>query len=237
MQRTGRLSVRNSLVSLALCLLVGLPALARDSDDERADGRRETEWRGGSQQDSGRTVNRKDTRGGHRVETRRDAYGQPRGTTPRDRSSEAPRDRRVESGRTASPARPDSGFRYSRQPRTEYEPLDRSRQAPRQSRDPRRYGDVRAPHDASRWPDTSRSPESAHPQPAGRGGGRERPASSPRLDSIGAARTVERATGGRVLSVDQVERGGRLDYRVKVLLREGRVKTMTVNGQTGSVGG
>jgi len=58
-----------------------------------------------------------------------------------------------------------------------------------------------------------------------------------RIDSSAAARAVERATGGRVLSVDQAERNGRVQYRVKVLLREGRVKTMTVDGQTGAVGG
>lgn len=61
--------------------------------------------------------------------------------------------------------------------------------------------------------------------------------SRPRVDSAAAARAVERATGGRVLSVDQIERNGRFTYRVKVLLREGRIRTMSVDGQTGSVGG
>lgn len=57
------------------------------------------------------------------------------------------------------------------------------------------------------------------------------------VDSSSAARAVQRATGGKVLSVHRQERKGRVQYRVKVLLPEGRVRTMTVDGETGSVSG
>ena len=57
------------------------------------------------------------------------------------------------------------------------------------------------------------------------------------VDSNGAARAVERATGGRVLSVNREDRNGRVVYRVKVLLPGGRIRVVTVDGETGSVGG
>lgn len=46
-----------------------------------------------------------------------------------------------------------------------------------------------------------------------------------------AAATVREATGGRVLKV----RRGKGIYRVKVLLPGGRVRTISVHGQTGKV--
>lgn len=57
------------------------------------------------------------------------------------------------------------------------------------------------------------------------------------VDSNGAARAVERATGGRVLSVNREDSNGRVVYRVKVLLPGGRIRVVTVDGETGSVGG
>lgn len=58
-----------------------------------------------------------------------------------------------------------------------------------------------------------------------------------RLDAASAARIVQRRTGGKVLAVDQTDRGGRILYRVKVLLPEGRVRTVTVDAETGQMGG
>ena len=57
------------------------------------------------------------------------------------------------------------------------------------------------------------------------------------IDGAGAARIVERSTGGKVLSVDRQEKKGRIMYRVKVLLPEGRVRTVMVDGETGRMGG
>lgn len=57
------------------------------------------------------------------------------------------------------------------------------------------------------------------------------------VDSSGAARIVERRTGGKVLSVHRQEKKGRVVYRVKVLLPEGRVRTVSVNAETGQMGG
>lgn len=52
-----------------------------------------------------------------------------------------------------------------------------------------------------------------------------------------AASLVVKKTGGKVLKVTEEERDGRWMYRVKVLLPQGRVKTIMVNKETGSVGG
>lgn len=57
------------------------------------------------------------------------------------------------------------------------------------------------------------------------------------LDSSSAARLVERKTGGKVLSVHRQEKKGRVQYRVKVLLPEGRVRTVSVDAETGQMGG
>lgn len=52
-----------------------------------------------------------------------------------------------------------------------------------------------------------------------------------------AAAMVAKKTGGRVLKVTEEEQGGKRVYRVKVLLPEGRVKTVFVSKETGSLGG
>jgi hypothetical protein len=57
------------------------------------------------------------------------------------------------------------------------------------------------------------------------------------IDGAGAARIVERSTGGKVLSVNRQEKKGRIMYRVKVLLPEGRVRTVMVDAETGRMGG
>lgn len=48
-----------------------------------------------------------------------------------------------------------------------------------------------------------------------------------------AAAIARSATDGRVLSVDPQQRRGRLIYRVKVLLKGGRVRVVIIDGQTG----
>ena len=48
-----------------------------------------------------------------------------------------------------------------------------------------------------------------------------------------AATKVVRKTGGKVLKVTQEERNGKQVYRVKVLLPEGRIKTVFVDKATG----
>lgn len=57
------------------------------------------------------------------------------------------------------------------------------------------------------------------------------------LDSSAAARLVESKTGGKVLSVHRQENKGKTVYRVKVLLPEGRVRTVNVDAQSGRMGG
>lgn len=57
------------------------------------------------------------------------------------------------------------------------------------------------------------------------------------VDSAGAARIVERNTGGKVLSVHRQEKKGKVMYRVKVLLPEGRVRTVSVDAETGQMRG
>ncbi|MEY4099503.1 MAG: hypothetical protein RL300_674 [Pseudomonadota bacterium] len=48
-----------------------------------------------------------------------------------------------------------------------------------------------------------------------------------------AAGIAQRATGGRVLAVDQSERGGRLVWRVKVLTSRGEVIVVLIDAATG----
>ncbi|MEE2730432.1 MAG: PepSY domain-containing protein [Pseudomonadota bacterium] len=52
-----------------------------------------------------------------------------------------------------------------------------------------------------------------------------------------AASKVVKKTGGKVLKVTLEERDGRGVYRVKVLLPEGRIKTVFVDKETGGNGG
>ncbi|MBA57395.1 MAG: peptidase [Pseudomonadales bacterium] len=54
--------------------------------------------------------------------------------------------------------------------------------------------------------------------------------------SEAAARVVQK-TGGKVLRVTLEERDGREVYRVKVLLPEGRIKTVFVDKDSGGKGG
>lgn len=52
-----------------------------------------------------------------------------------------------------------------------------------------------------------------------------------------AAAMVAQRTGGKVLKVTLEERDGREVYRVKVLLPEGRIKTVFVDKDSGGKGG
>lgn len=52
-----------------------------------------------------------------------------------------------------------------------------------------------------------------------------------------AGALAARRTGGKVLKVNEEERNGRWVYRVKVLLPEGRVKTLFIDRETGGTGG
>lgn len=50
-----------------------------------------------------------------------------------------------------------------------------------------------------------------------------------------AVAAARRATGGTVLGVQGGQSGGRVIYRVKVLLPGGRVRTLSVDGASGQV--
>lgn len=50
-----------------------------------------------------------------------------------------------------------------------------------------------------------------------------------------AAEAAREAYGGKVLSVDEIKEGGRVLYRVKLLLDGGRIKIVTVDGDSGQV--
>ncbi len=52
-----------------------------------------------------------------------------------------------------------------------------------------------------------------------------------------AAAAASAASGGRVLQVKRRAKGSGVVYRVKVLLPGGRMRTLTVDGQTGQVRG
>lgn len=55
------------------------------------------------------------------------------------------------------------------------------------------------------------------------------------IGPAGAAAAARRATGGTVLGVQGGQSGGRVIYRVKVLLPGGRVRTLSVDGASGQV--
>lgn len=57
------------------------------------------------------------------------------------------------------------------------------------------------------------------------------------LTGSDAARMVERKTGGKVLAVSEEERDGKRVYRVKVLLPEGRIRTLFIDRDSGAVRG
>ena len=50
-----------------------------------------------------------------------------------------------------------------------------------------------------------------------------------------AVARVRRDTGGRVLSAEARENRGRTSYRIKVLLRDGSVRVVTVDAQSGEI--
>ncbi len=52
-----------------------------------------------------------------------------------------------------------------------------------------------------------------------------------------AAAIAAEVTGGRVLSVDRHEGKTHVVYRVKVLMSDGRVRVIHINGETGRVNG
>ena len=56
--------------------------------------------------------------------------------------------------------------------------------------------------------------------------GRDDAPAAPPLELRDSVRRVERETGGRVLRVEPVRRGGQDTYRMKVLTPEGRVRVM-----------
>lgn len=56
-----------------------------------------------------------------------------------------------------------------------------------------------------------------------------------RTDKSKAADIARSAHGGKVLSVDEVNSDGRVVFRVKLLLDGGRIKIVTVDGNSGSV--
>jgi uncharacterized membrane protein YkoI len=61
---------------------------------------------------------------------------------------------------------------------------------------------------------------------------------SARRDGISldeAVARVRRDTGGRVLSAEARENRGRTSYRIKVLLRDGSVRVVNVDAQSGEI--
>lgn len=55
------------------------------------------------------------------------------------------------------------------------------------------------------------------------------------IGKSGAAEAARSAYGGKVLNVDEQQEGGKTVYRVKLLLADGRVKIVTVDGDSGKV--
>ncbi len=50
-----------------------------------------------------------------------------------------------------------------------------------------------------------------------------------------AAEAARSAYGGKVLKIEEVKKGNKTLYRVRLLLDDGRVKTVTVDGSSGKV--
>lgn len=50
-----------------------------------------------------------------------------------------------------------------------------------------------------------------------------------------AAELARARYGGRVLKVDEVSNGGRVVYRVRLLLDGGRIKTVNIDGNSGNI--
>lgn len=55
------------------------------------------------------------------------------------------------------------------------------------------------------------------------------------VDKSMAAELARQAYGGKVLSVDEIKEDGQTIYRVKLLLDGGRIKIVTVDGNSGKV--
>lgn len=55
------------------------------------------------------------------------------------------------------------------------------------------------------------------------------------VDKSTAAELARQAYGGKVLSVDEIKEDGQTIYRVKLLLDGGRIKIVTVDGNSGKV--
>lgn len=55
------------------------------------------------------------------------------------------------------------------------------------------------------------------------------------VDKSMAAELARQAYGGKVLSVDEIKEDGQTVYRVKLLLEGGRIKIVTVDGNSGKV--
>lgn len=60
-------------------------------------------------------------------------------------------------------------------------------------------------------------------------------ASTASISKSRAAALARSAHGGKVLNVERVESGGRVIYRVKLLLDGGRIRIVTVDGSSGKV--
>ena len=56
---------------------------------------------------------------------------------------------------------------------------------------------------------------------------------SERMSLNQATRMVQRESGGRVLSAEEVQRGNRTIYRIRVLVAEGRVRVVEVDLDSG----
>lgn len=55
------------------------------------------------------------------------------------------------------------------------------------------------------------------------------------VDKSMAAELARQAYGGKVLSVDEIKEDGQTIFRVKLLLDGGRIKIVTVDGNSGKV--
>ena len=54
------------------------------------------------------------------------------------------------------------------------------------------------------------------------------------IDSSEAAAKVQQATGGRVLGVERIEKGGQVLFKVKVMTASGEVRFVLVDAKTGA---
>ncbi len=66
----------------------------------------------------------------------------------------------------------------------------------------------------------------------------EAPADNTRAPKIGlneAAEMVQRQAGGRILAAQNVMNGGRASYRIKMLSRQGEVRVIFVDAETGAM--